>query len=438
MHTSQHFNMRILHHRRRCRGVAMLVVLLAVALATVLGMAFMMAQGTASGIAQNLQDKAIARQIAESGMEIVRQQILSHEDWRSSVSQGRWITDQELGQGTFSVDWQDDTQQGDSSDERFILTVVGRYASAAHVIRCNVTPIRTQSEGESSGGGDVSAVPVAVAQNIYLWGNSQIDAYASANGPYSASNRSDSAVLGTNGTTSQIVQMSDNAQIKGQLLIGPGATASQAVASWGNSKILGGISTLTAATTMPTVEMPSGAPSSSGQLGLWSGSLTISENKRYSAMQIGNAAQVTIDGNLTIWCEGGFMITGTAQFIIPEGSSLKLYVKGSVNVHGTSQFNPATEAPGRLQIFIIGNNNHLQLTDASHCSAYVVNPGGPLYVYGTSQFYGRYTGKSLTMSDSARIHMDTLGAGTGSGSTPGEQTPGESTISYLFRWNEEL
>lgn len=565
------------------RGIAMLIVLVVIAMATILGTAFMSAQTTTTGITKNLEDQAVARQIAESGLILMRNKIQSDDTWRTGRTQGIWVNNQSLGQGTFTVEITDaDGDPSNNQEDAFTLTVTGKFGDVSHVVRSYVQPFggagqagllveyfhsssglnrlsdidwnstpnhtevvpnvdransssaasydggpvnrwgarysgyitiptsglwtlytasddgsnlsidgdevvdndgnhswRTKSStvsldagkyafetlfyenggshgviaywqgpgvskevipasaftrdsdgAEAGGASGENDVSISTKTTIRMFGNSSIDAYQSHKGPYGGSNQSSKVRVSTNGILPTLgVTMSDNATIHGKLMIKP-LLPILPVVTWSNSEITDGVGYLSGAVDIPDVSMPNPLPSNSGSLSVWSGTPEpITEDKRYSSLSLGGNAQLAIQGDVTIVCHGNFSMGGTSQLIIPNGSTLKLYVSGSFNTSSSAVINAATNEPGRLEIFMTGNNKDIQLNNSVQLAAYIYNPEGGLKMYGTSQFYGRFAGETLDMSDSPQIHGD--------GST-GNEAPETTASSYVFAWDEGL
>lgn len=579
---------RCIRQASRERGIAMLLVLVVVAMATVLGTAFMAAQSTTTGITRNLEDQAVARQIAESGLLLMRNKIQSDDAWRTGRKQGTWVSEQKMGQGTFTVDiTDDDGDPSNNTDDPFVLTVTGRYGSVTHVVRSRVMPYvsegaaglkvdyfhsssalsklsnidwkgtpnftevqpnvervnsttalayeggplnkwgaryggfitlpssglwtfytasddgsnlsidgnvvvnndnnhswQTKSGSKTldagtypfevlfyenggshgviaywqgpgvskdiipasafsrAGSSDVDApvgtspedVAVAMKNVVQMFGYSHIDSYKSTMGVYGGANKTGNARVSTNGILTQLgVTMSDNAVIDGKILVRP-LLPILPVIRWGNSKITDGVAYLPAAMDIADVSAPTPLPklASPASMGIWSASdnpPAVTQDIRYSSISMGGNSQLTIQGNVTIVCQGDFQIGSTASIVISPGSSLKLYVSGSFNVYESAVINAANNDPGRLEIFMYGNNKSVQLDGSSKTSGYIYNPKGGLKMYSTAEFFGKYFGETLTMSGSPQLHADNSAIGEKSDTATAGTT-------YVFAWDE--
>ena len=156
----------------RRRGIALLLVLITVAIAATLAYSFLAAQNTTIGIARNIQNHSTARYVAESGLELAIAYIRANDDWRTEQSHGTWVTDEALGDGTFTIvgeDGQDTDGDGtvdgdgdlsDDSADLLTLTVTGEVNGATHMARAVVTP----------GGGELVLRPTGVGSSTVLVG----------------------------------------------------------------------------------------------------------------------------------------------------------------------------------------------------------------------------------------------------------------------------
>jgi len=232
--------------------------------------------------------------------------------------------------------------------------------------------------------------------------------------------------MGLNSTASVRWEMSGNASLRGNALVGPGGDPSSVIATYGTSSITG---TRTAATqrvamflAAPSVTMPA----SSGNLTLWSGSQTINSNRRYGSLTIGNDAIVDVTSDVVIQIDGDAQFSSGAQLRILNGANVVIYLNGRLDLFSTARVNINTGMPSQLRIYMTGTNRNVQITDWAGLCAYVSNPFGALLVYPNGNivdsFAGRFQGDSIETSDKAQIHIDV--GGTGSGSTQRFQVSG--------------
>lgn len=275
--------------------------------------------------------------------------------------------------------------------------------------------------------------PIALVDTLYVWGDNSataasIDGFSSAAGAYGGSNvLTNRLLVATNATGSQRVQMSQRAQIKGSLHVGPGGNPASVVATWTNSEITGGASARSVAVGIhrhvePWVTMPA----SSGSI-TYTSSQTINSNRTFQDLSVwGNSTVITISGNIVIRCTGNFQIGDRVRFELTPGSTLALFVAGDVNIYNRAEVNLNTGDPSRCWIFMSGDTRRLQLTDRAKLVAHVRNPLGSLEMWGIgnpgSEFFGTYHGRTMAIGDKTKFHGDVSlhedSGGGGGGASP--------------------
>ena len=197
--------------------------------------------------------------------------------------------------------------------------------------------------------------------SVSLKGNAYIDSYDSGEGDYYEQIPGEEGDIGTNSTSSGAVSIIGNAQVQGDVYIGPGGDPEEVVELKGNGSISGGeIVVNSQEVELPEVVLPQGLACS--------GSLNISGNDTYvldegtywfSSIRITGNAQLICSGSVEIYVSGDTMLAGngvaTAQNI---PANLKLYVQGShtVKIAGNADLVGAVYAP-QSQIQVAGNGD---------------------------------------------------------------------------------
>ena len=88
---------------RRSAGFAMLLVMIMVGAAFVLGMSYLNAQSTSTSMMENKRRQAMARYIAESGLDLAVEEVKRNPDWRTDQTSGDWVTNYALAGGTVTI-----------------------------------------------------------------------------------------------------------------------------------------------------------------------------------------------------------------------------------------------------------------------------------------------------------------------------------------------
>lgn len=429
---------QVIRAQGRSRGIAMLLVLIAVALATVLSSAFLSAQSTTRAISENAQEHTRAREVAESGMDIVVEFMRANEDWRSTFTEGTWITNQSLAGGTVTITTNDGEDadgdgdidgDGDLTDDEadpLTITVVGTVDGRTHRIRAVLTPVMGEEEAGSPFG--------AVAQSeIKMKGNARIDAFNATTGTYSpTTNSSTAATIATNATGSQKVKLENSATIVGNVAVGVGGSTSTVINTSGSASISGTRSVLSEAQAIPSV--PAFSPPAT--LGSFtspnSGSSTLTAGTyRHSSYSLKNSFIINISGAVTIYCDGKFSIDNSAQMRLNTGATLTVYAN-EFEFKNDSRFNATSPAtPSRVTLYTL-SNKEIKIDNSAQVSADVLGPSNTLKVKNDGRFFGRFQGDKIELENSARFTQDlslTGGSGAGGGS-------GSTVESYQLTWIE--
>lgn len=306
----------------------------------------------------------------------------------------------------------------------------------SHEAEAGSTPAATSSNG------------LVASHAIEIWGQGSgkqcyIDAFNASAGGYTGPSGDDDDDESGSGVKATVMLNSTSSgafrgerfTIYGDLRIGPGGNPDSVVETYSKAKITGTTAAASATVTIPTPAAPSGMPSSSGYLSLWTGTTTFSTNARYSGWSIsGNNTVMRVTAPITIVVDGEISISDGAELRIESGGSLDLYVYGHMGVYNNSRLNVSSGSPSKLKIYMMGNNKSLTLTDRAKVWASAINRLGGLYVWGTgnpgSEFYGTYMGKTLTMGDHTRFHID-VGGGGATGGTGDDTTPSPPSFTWI-------
>ena len=143
---------------------------------------------------QMTQDMAEARLHAQSAIELGLLFVQTNPNWRSAWSNGTWISNQSLGQGTYSINGVDpgDGDLADSEYDPLVLTGVGTCGIARHQTQVTLVPdimplealntcIHSSELLKVSGGHLIRAIGAPVSTNGVLDNDEMIDGDAEAN-----------------------------------------------------------------------------------------------------------------------------------------------------------------------------------------------------------------------------------------------------------------
>lgn len=165
-------------------GSAYLIVLGAAMLVALLGLSSLMALRLLRRAIEDAIDAAEARSYAQSAIEVGLSKIAGDNDWRTTYSDGAWITDQALGDGTFTLEGHDtlDADLADDDTDDLLLVGIGVKGRARQKTQVRLTPeLRGVAALEAAlfSGGLLTISNTTVAADGLLVSNDQVTAGSS-------------------------------------------------------------------------------------------------------------------------------------------------------------------------------------------------------------------------------------------------------------------
>lgn len=233
--------------------------------------------------------------------------------------------------------------------------------------------------------------------NVTLGGRAVTDSFNSKNGAYKAPGGANGDV-GTNGTGQGTVQLTGNAAVGGDVVVGMGGDPATAIQAAKNATISGTKSAATSPTTLTSVTIPSFLTDS-------------------GALSVSGQNTVTLPGG-TYWYDsisvsGG----GSVKFAGPA----TIYVSGTVSISGSGTVTSG-DLPPNLTIKVKDDVN-VSVTGGGTFYGAIYAPKSDVSISGNGALFGAVVGKTLSFSGSGKdplmIHYDealqTAGAGSGTG-----------------------
>lgn len=383
--------------------MAILLVIIAVAMATILSVTFLSAQSTSLGIAQNLRRHPQAQQIAESGLATIVKQIEKDPQWRSRFTHGLWVNNQALLGGTVTIYGQDplDSDLADNQADDLELRVIGTYQGVTHELKALL-----KFEAIVGGG---AAKGVVTSGKIALTGSSQIDSYDSSKGAYGGSNVGSDATIVTTSTSNGIISLVDNCKLKGDAIVGKGGNPNTAISVEQPGNITGTKTALTDNLIWPGVmALPGGfgAKADSKSYG-GNSKTTISSNLWVDDFTVANAAEITIQGNVSLRVDKSFAIKNNAEIKLDTNATLTVYVGEKIEFTNAGRLNTNTNNPSRVIIYGRGSGYEHAISNNTRVHAIIDCPTSKIKIENSAELFGAYLGTQLTMSGDASFHMDT-------------------------------
>jgi hypothetical protein len=182
----------IRYHKMKQRGSTYLMVLSSSMIVTVIGLASLLAIRVQRRSMQMTNDAAEARLYAQSAIELGLLYV-QDQNWRSTWSNGTWLSDQPLGNGCFSLEGTDprDNNLSDSEEDPVILTGTGMKGTAVHKVQITLIPtvkpleslntcLHSRDDIGIANGDQLTVVGAPVSANDRLSNNGTIDGDAEA------------------------------------------------------------------------------------------------------------------------------------------------------------------------------------------------------------------------------------------------------------------
>ena len=230
--------------------------------------------------------------------------------------------------------------------------------------------------------------------SIQMSGNAGTDSYDSRNGPYYPQTAGSDGDVGTNTIGGHMVMLSGNAQIKGDMMVGPGGNPTNVITMSGHAVIQGSRTAAAAPKVLDPVSVPTGLVDQ--------GSLSVSGNNT-----------VTLGGGSYWYSSLSITGNGKVNFTGPA----TVYVTGNVSISGNG-FGTSQDLPPNLTIQVAGARN-VSLTGNGNFYGAIYAPASDISISGNGSLFGAIIGNTLQDSGNGKIHYDqalnTAGV-TGSGS----------------------
>jgi len=252
----------------------------------------------------------------------------------------------------------------------------------------------------------VSSLPLqgpfdySLFSNSYIWlaSNTTVDQY---NTDASTPN----LTVGTNSKASAAISLFSNAQIDGDVVVGPDSDPSVAV--WNNGTITGDIYAAGESQPTPSITVPAALAALPSSGTLTDGNVTASA--KYTKIDMGNNAIVTIKGPVSLYVTGDIKLGNSAQIIIDNNtpnSSLTIYLGGNLVSQNGSGINNLTQDPQKFKLFGLDTCASMGFKNSSAFYGAVYAPKADIIYYNSADLYGSVIAKSFQTKAAANIHYD--------------------------------
>ena len=260
---------------------------------------------------------------------------------------------------------------------------------------------------EESGEDSVFNYGIFGDEGFDLNSNAKIDSYDSRDGLYGGDNVSWNGDTGTNATHIGGIYISSNGKIYGDALSGPGSDPETAIITRSNAEIFGEKLALPSEKDLPIIPSPVGLDFKGGYILGSNNQATISESGEYSSFQLNSNAQVTIQGNITMFVAGEFSMNSNTQLIIDEGSSLTLYLGGTFEQNSNTEINNLSKDPTKVQVYGTDSfESEMEWESNSDFYGAVYVPEADVEFESNADFYGSVICKYLHMDSNGKVHYN--------------------------------
>ncbi|MCE1248238.1 MAG: hypothetical protein LWY06_16480 [Firmicutes bacterium] len=379
-------------------------------------------------IAMNGEQKLIAIEAANAGIEDALYYISTDKTWSTGLSDVSLPHSGAKYTVTFTKSSTVPYSTNNISGSSTVTGYNGRQVPAGFIHIVSVGTFGRNSDVEEAllSGGSTSYFTVGtfIRENIAISGSHFFDSYDSSKGTYSATATTTGGDVRTNSALASSVVFSGYADVRGNIIAGTGGSAASTLVTNGviNYK---GFSTATP--TEFTFPSPT-VGTSKGDFKVSAYNVMTLSPGTYDSIDIKGASVITLT-------EGDYVIKGTldigasANIKITPGSKVRIYVLGQSMDFSGSCFTNDSQIPGNFLIF--GGPNCTSVSMSGYGNQYVglYAPNAALKISGSMDLYGAIVGKTLDLSGYSFFHYDKA---LGNTSSSGSASSGTMTIKS--RW----
>lgn len=244
-------------------------------------------------------------------------------------------------------------------------------------------------------------------EGMLIRGNAVIDSYDSREGEYGGENVGDNGDVGTNGTHFGDLLLSNNVEVNGEAVVGPGVEPQDVIVTQQLATISGEQSALSEEKIFPPVVPPSVLVPRGDYTVEGGETLMISESGMYSSFLFKTNSKVTITSDVILYVTGEFTMLSNTELEIADGASLAIYLGGTFLQNSNSQIDNISLDPTKVQIYGTPSFD-TTLTWESNSSFYgaIYVPDHKVYYNSNSDFYGSIIAKNVEINSNGSIHYD--------------------------------
>lgn len=281
---------------------------------------------------------------------------------------------------------------------------------------------------ENGVGSELEMVVQEVSNSFFSWAafgdegmtmssNAQVDSYNSGLGSYDSQDINGSgsdSYASTNGNvgSNANVSMDQNAKVWGDLVPGPGGTATVL----GNAEVTGTTTSSPTKVDMPPIDLPS-IPSSGDLTVPKSGSLSVgSGDTHFDTFVISSGATVEVEGPATLVFES-FELGSGAEFVVDAtNGEVEIYVVGDFVMNSNTLIASTTYTPADVEINLLSDNvidpglevdlDEVDFDSNAKLYGTIYAPSAAIEINSNFELFGSLVARSVHLDSNAKIHFD--------------------------------
>jgi len=371
------------------RGSALVIVMLFVVISAILGVAVLTVGAQSRIFAIRNASEIAARCAADAGLTMaiyqMNQKLIS-----DKAIVGVWNTDPALLPSTTNA-----ALPGCDTIYSYTVTKSGSDYVISSIGTCGQAQKRVTCILDIQG-----PFHYAVFGNGYLW-----FANGSTFDQYNTDADTPALKAGTNTTLKGWVQINNDSQINGDVVVGCGGDPAYVIKNQGT--ITGDQYALTEPQTLPSVTVPSWLASMPSQGKLTGGDVTASG--RYDKIDLGTKKTITVKGAVTLYVTGDVSLGNEAQIIVDDttpNSSLTLYLGDNFISHNGSNINNLTRNPHNMEIFALDSCTKIVLMNSAAFYGAIYAPKAQVGCNNSGAMYGSVIADSFWLDNGVPFHYD--------------------------------
>jgi hypothetical protein len=231
---------------------------------------------------------------------------------------------------------------------------------------------------------------------LTLSGSGIADSYDSSLGTYASQvsgvHAGEEVCVASNGT----IDISGVFMVYGTASPGPGFTVTSPTNVTGS----------TTPAISPVLPDPYAYSPAVASLGPWSGPGDLGPGVlRYDSFDLAGGGDLTFHGDVELWVDGGFSLSGTAQIVVAPGASLVIHHgTGDLSLAGNGLVNQSA-VPSKLQVFS-ASSTLISVLGTADFHGVVYAPEAAFVANGAASVYGSVIARTIEASGGPGLHYD--------------------------------